>query len=195
VSCTVLKGREPTESRGEYTEDRGEGIKPINFLRESPRIQLLKKHYLWGNITRAEDLMSLVLADSPKRAVEMELNEITKVIIGGAIKVHRELGPGLLESAYQSCLNYELSKTGLNVQQQLSCPLIYHDLSMETGYRLDLLVENKVVVEIKSVETLNDVHAAQILTYMKLTKTPIGLLINFNVLRLVDGLKRFIARK
>jgi GxxExxY protein len=130
-----------------------------------------------------------------QRATEMELNEITKLIIGSAIKVHRELGPGLLESAYQSCLNYELNKAGLNVQQQVSCPLVYQDLFMETGYRLDLLVENKVVVEIKSVEALNNVHTAQVLTYMKLIKAPIGLLINFNVLKLVDGLKRLIARK
>jgi GxxExxY protein len=130
-----------------------------------------------------------------QRATEMELNEITKLIIGSAIKVHRELGPGLLESAYQSCLNYELNKAGLNVQQLVSCPLVYQDLFMETGYRLDLLVENKVVVEIKSVEALNNVHTAQVLTYMKLIKAPIGLLINFNVLKLVDGLKRLIARK
>jgi GxxExxY protein len=130
-----------------------------------------------------------------QRATEMELNEITKLIIGSAIKVHRELGPGLLESAYQSCLNYELNKAGLNVQQQVSCPLVYQDLFMETGYRLGLLVQNKVVVEIKSVEALNNVHTAQVLTYMKLIKAPIGLLINFNVLKLVDGLKRLIARK
>ncbi|HET6994426.1 MAG TPA: GxxExxY protein [Chitinophagaceae bacterium] len=125
----------------------------------------------------------------------MELNEITRTVIGCAVKVHKELGPGLLESAYQSCLNYELGKVGLNIEQQLSCPLIYQDLSMETGYRLDLLVEGKVVVEIKSVETLNEVHTAQVLTYMKLIKAPIGLLINFNVLKLVDGIKRLIARK
>jgi GxxExxY protein len=124
----------------------------------------------------------------------MELNEITKSIIGCAITVHRELGPGLLESAYQTCLNYELNKAGLTVQQQISLPLVYKDLSMETGYRLDLLVERKVVVEIKSIELLNDVHTAQVLTYMKLSGTPMGLLINFNVLKLVDGLRRFIAR-
>lgn len=129
-----------------------------------------------------------------RRATEMELNEITRLIIGCAIKVHRRLGPGLLESAYQECLNYELKKAGLFTQIQLSLPLIYEELSMETGYRLDLLVENKVVVEIKSVESLNDVHAAQVLTYMKLSSASVGLLINFNVLKLVDGIRRFIPK-
>ena len=123
----------------------------------------------------------------------MEFNEITRLIIGCAIKVHRKLGPGLLESAYQTCLNYELKKAGLFTQIQLSLPLIYEELSMETGYRLDLLVE-KVVVEIKSVESLNDVHAAQVLTYMKLSGASVGLLINFNVIKLVDGIRRFIPK-
>src|SRR5262245_58419916 len=103
----------------------------------------------------------------------MEINEITGMIVRCAIKVHRELGTGLLESAYQSCLNYELNEAGLNVQQQLSLPLVYKDLVMEAGYRLDLLVENKIVVEIKSVEALNEIHIAQVLTYLKLTKAPI----------------------
>jgi GxxExxY protein len=124
----------------------------------------------------------------------MEFNEITRLIIGCAIKVHRKLGPGLLESAYQTCLNYELNKAGLNAKNQLSLPLIYEELSMETGYRLDLLVENKVVVEIKSVESLNEVHAAQVLTYMKLSGASVGLLINFNVIKLVDGIRRFIPK-
>ena|SRR5436190_21266630 len=124
----------------------------------------------------------------------MELNKITELIIGCAIEIHIELGPGLLESAYLSCLHYELSKTGLHVQQQLPLPLIYKELRMDIGYRLDLLVESKVVVEIKSVEALNDVHTAQVLTYLKLSHASIGLLINFNVLKLTSGLKRLISK-
>src|SRR5688572_21324669 len=112
----------------------------------------------------------------------MEINKITELIIGCAIKIHKKLGPGLLESTYLTCLCYELDKAGLIVQQQVPLPLIYDDVRMETGYRLDLLVENKVVVEIKSIESLTDVHSAQVLTYMKLSSSPIGLLINFNVL-------------
>lgn len=124
----------------------------------------------------------------------MEINEITKIIIGCAIEVHRKLGPGLLESTYEACLCYELSKAGLNVQQQLPKSLIYKEVHMDIGYRLDMLVENKVVVEIKSVEALTDIHTAQVLTYLKLTNAPIGLLINFNVLKLILGIKRLKAR-
>jgi GxxExxY protein len=125
----------------------------------------------------------------------MELNTITPFIIGCSINVHKELGPGLLESAYLSCLSYELNKAGLHVQQQLGLPLVYKDFQMEVGYRLDLLVEDKVVVEIKSVDALNDVHIAQVLTYLKLSKAPIGLLINFNVLKPTNGIKRLMARQ
>ena len=124
----------------------------------------------------------------------MEINKITEIIIGCAIEVHKKLGPGLLESTYSACLYYELVKAGLYVEQQLTMPLIYKEVHMEIGYRLDFLVENKVVVEIKSIEGLNDVHIAQVLTYLKLSNARVGLLINFNVLKLTDGIKRLIAR-
>ena len=123
----------------------------------------------------------------------MHVNEITRIIIGKAIEVHKKLGAGLLESTYEECLSYELIKSGLHIQRQLGLPLIYDELHLEIGYRLDLLVEKNVVVEIKSVEALCDIHTAQVLTYLKLSGAKIGLLINFNVSKLVNGLKRFIA--
>lgn len=124
----------------------------------------------------------------------MNENDITEKIIGCAIKVHKNLGPGLLESAYQECLFFELKKTGLKVEKEKPLPLIYEEVRLDCGYRLDLLVEDKVVIEIKSVETLNDIHLAQVLTYLKLSNNKIGLLINFNVLQLIKGLKRVINK-
>lgn len=124
----------------------------------------------------------------------MEVNKITESIIGSAIEVHKSLGPGLLESTYLACLSYELSKKQLDVKKQLGLPLVYKEIDLEIGYRLDLLVEDKVVIEIKSVECLTDVHIAQVLTYLKLSNARVGLLINFNVLRLTDGIKRLMAR-
>lgn len=118
-------------------------------------------------------------------------NELSRKIIGCAMKVHTELGPGLLESAYEECLFYEIAQAGLKVDKQKALPLIYYDVKLDAGYRIDLLIENKVVVEIKAVEALNDVHFAQILTYLKLTNCKLGLLINFNVKSLKDGIKRF----
>ena len=122
----------------------------------------------------------------------MELNEITERIIGCAINMHKELGPGLLESAYQECLYFELKNSGLKVKKEIPCPIVYKDVKLDHGYRIDLLVENKVVIEIKTVEGLTDVHEAQILTYMKLGEYPIGLLMNFHVKLLKNGLKRYI---
>lgn len=124
----------------------------------------------------------------------MDIDKITEIIIGKAIEVHRHLGPGLLESTYQTCLFHELTNAGLHVQQQLPLPLIYKDINMEIGYRLDMLVENNIVVEIKSVEALNDIHTAQVLTYLKLSGADIGLLLNFNVTKLVTGIKRLISK-
>lgn len=121
-------------------------------------------------------------------------NEITEKIIGCAIKVHKNLGPGLLESAYQECLFYELKRAGLKVEKEKPLPLIYEEVKLDCGYRLDLLVEDKVIVEIKSVDALNDIHLAQVLTYLKLNNNKIGLLINFNVLQLVKGVKRVINK-
>lgn len=120
---------------------------------------------------------------------------VTAAIIGCAIKVHSSLGPGLLESAYEECLFYELNKSGLKVEKQKPLPLVYEEVKLECGYRADLLVESKVIIEIKSVEALNDVHLAQILTYMKLSKCEVGLLMNFNVTRLKDGIKRVLNNK
>ena len=117
---------------------------------------------------------------------------ITNTIIGLAIDVHRSLGPGLLESAYKDCLFYKLTKEGLKVEQENPMPLIYENVKLDCGYRIDLLVENKVVVEIKSIENINEVHIAQTLTYMKLGTYRLGLLINFNVYLLKDGIKRLI---
>lgn len=122
----------------------------------------------------------------------MSENEISKVIFDSALRVHKNLGPGLLESAYEECLFYELQKRGLNVEKQKPLPLIYEEVKLEIGYRLDLLVENKVVIEIKAVEALNDVHLAQVLTYLKLSDCKLGLLINFNVALIKDGIKRVV---
>ena len=124
----------------------------------------------------------------------MTENQITEKIIGCAIKVHKELGPGLLESAYKECLFYELKQAGLKVENEKALPLIYHEVKLEIGYRIDLLVEDKVVVEIKSVEGLTDVHTAQVLTYLKLNNNKLGLLINFNVSLLKNGIRRLINK-
>jgi len=122
----------------------------------------------------------------------MEDNEITGRIIGAAIDVHKALGPGLLESAYKECLYYKLFQSGLNVVKEKAMPVVFEEVVLECGYRIDLLVENRIVVEIKSVEAINDIHLAQTLTYMKLGNYKLGLLINFNVLILKDGIKRVI---
>ena len=118
--------------------------------------------------------------------------ELTNRIIGTAMKVHDVLGPGLLESSYKECLYYKLKKEGLVVHKEKAMPLVFEDVKLDCGYRIDLLVENKIVVELKSVECLNDVHLAQTLTYLKLGNYKVGLLINFNVVWLKDGIKRVI---
>jgi GxxExxY protein len=122
-----------------------------------------------------------------------EINNLTGSIIGKAIEVHRQLGPGLLESSYRDCLFYELENAGLVVKKEYPVPLIYKEIFLDHGYRIDLLVENKIVVELKTVDAFNDVHFAQILTYMKLGNFNYGLLINFNVCLLHQGIKRFIT--
>jgi GxxExxY protein len=122
----------------------------------------------------------------------MENNEISEKIIGAAIEVHRTLGPGLLESAYQECLIFELKSLGFQVDKEKTLPIIYKEMKLDHGYRIDLLVENKIVLELKTVEFLTDVHTAQILTYLKLGNYPLGLLINFHTKLLKNGLKRYI---
>jgi len=119
-------------------------------------------------------------------------NRLTEKIIGAAIEVHRNLGPGLLESAYQECLLFELKQLGYKVEKEKALPIIYKDIKLDHGYRIDLIVEKTVVIELKTVESLNDVHTAQILTYLKLGNYPLGLLINFHTKLLKNGLKRFI---
>ncbi len=121
-----------------------------------------------------------------------EENKISNIVIGSAIEVHKSLGPGLLESAYQECLEYELKQTGLIVGKEKPMPIIYKEIKLEHGYRMDLLVQSKVVIEIKTVDTILDVHYAQLLTYLRLGNYRLGLLINFNVKLLKEGIKRII---
>ena len=120
----------------------------------------------------------------------MELNEITELIIGSAIKVHSALGPGLLESTYEVCLAHELAKAGLKVESQLGLPVVYDGVRLDAGYRIDLMVEDGVIVELKAVERLLPIHEAQMLSYLKLSGRKIGLILNFNVRLLRDGIKR-----
>ena len=122
----------------------------------------------------------------------MTENEIASMVIGSAIEVHKVLGPGLLESAYKESLFYKLKKEGLLVEKEKPMPLVFEEVKLDCGDRIELLVENKLVIEIKSVEALNDVHLAQTLTYIKLGNYKLGLLINFNVVLLKSGIKRVI---
>ncbi len=118
--------------------------------------------------------------------------ELTNEILKAAFKVHSSLGPGLLESSYKTCLAYELQKEGFYVEKEKPMPLIYEDIKLDIGYRIDLLVEQKAVIEIKTVECFAEVHIAQVLTYMRLSKCKVGLLLNFNTVSLKNGIKRFV---
>src|ERR1700751_1587976 len=122
----------------------------------------------------------------------MEFDELSRNVIGCAIEVHRNLGPGLLESTYRQCLAYELSQAGISFQMEVPLPIRYKGILIDCGYRIDLLVSGDLIIEVKSVETLLPIHQAQILTYMRLAKIPIGLLLNFNVMKLQNGIKRFV---
>jgi GxxExxY protein len=122
----------------------------------------------------------------------MTNEEVFKKVLDCSFKVHSALVPGLLESSYEECLFYELKQSGLLVAKEKPLPLIYHDVKLDIGYRIDILVENKVIIEIKSIDAFNDVHYAQILTYLKLSGCELGLLVNFNVRHLKDGFKRMI---
>jgi GxxExxY protein len=121
-------------------------------------------------------------------------NEISHLIVGGALKVHPALGPGLLESAYEACLQYELIKTGLRVEAQKALPLVYESVKLECGYRIDLLIESKVIIEVKSIEAVADIHFAQVLTYLRLSGLKLALLMNFNVLHMKDGIRRVVNK-
>lgn len=125
----------------------------------------------------------------------MTEDEISNKVIGIAIEVHKALGPGLLESAYKECLFYKIAQTGMTVEKEKAMPLVFEEVKLDCGYRIDLLVEKKFVIEIKSVDALNDVHLAQTLTYLKLGNYKLGLLINFNVVLLKSGIKRVINGK
>ena len=122
-----------------------------------------------------------------------DLNSITGRVIGAAIDVHRALGPGLLESAYEACLAYELTQNGLHVERQKSLPVVYKEVNLNAGYRLDLLVERRIIVELKAVDSLTPLHKAQLLSYLKLSGLNLGLLINFNVQVLKNGIQRVIT--
>ena len=122
----------------------------------------------------------------------MTENEISRIVFDSALKVHKSIGPGLLESAYEECLAHELRKHDLIVAKQKPLPLVYEDIKLEIGYRVDLMIENKVIIEVKSVDSLNDIHTAQVITYLKLSECKLGMLINFNVPLIKNGIKRIV---
>jgi len=122
----------------------------------------------------------------------MSENELSKIIVNSCYQIHKELGPGLFESVYEECLHFELIQQGLSVQRQKELPVIYKSLKMEIGFRTDLIVENKVIVEIKSIETIAPVHQKQLLTYLRLTNLKLGLLVNFNEALIKDGIQRIV---
>jgi GxxExxY protein len=119
-------------------------------------------------------------------------NQISSKVIGACIEVHKQLGPGLLESTYETCLDYELSKLGFDVNRQIALPVVYKNVKLDAGYRIDLLIDNKIILEIKSVDALADIHMAQLLTYLKLKNLELGLLINFNSVKVIDGIRRVV---
>ncbi len=123
-------------------------------------------------------------------AVELECRALTEQIIGSAIKVHKGLGPGLLESAYEACLAHEITKAGLQIERQVALPVAYNGITLDCGYRLDLLVERTVILELKAVEKILPIHEAQLMTYLRLSGLPVGLILNFNVSRMTDGILR-----
>lgn len=122
----------------------------------------------------------------------MNENQLAKIVLDHSFNIHKNLGPGLLESAYESCLYYELSNSGIQIERQKGLPLKYKEVKMDVGYRIDLILENKLIVEIKSVEALADIHLAQTLTYLRLADCKLGLLLNFNVVLLKSGIRRVV---
>ena len=139
----------------------------------------------------------LKMSSQPQRALsrteDLGINKVTQTIIGAAMRVHTALGPGLLESAYETCLVHELHKAGLAVQAQVALPIEYDGVKLDAGYRIDLLVQDLVIVELKCVECFTDVHMAQLLSYLKLSKKNVGLLLNFHVKHLKSGIKRVVT--
>ena len=122
----------------------------------------------------------------------MTENELSNIIIGEAIHVHQQLGPGLLESVYETCLVHRLFKKGIKIETQKPIPLVFEEVRLECRFRCDVLVENKVIIEVKAVDALNDIHLAQVLIYLRLTNVKLGLLMNFNVLKMKDGIRRVV---
>lgn len=148
-------------------------------------IKANNKEYSTGN--------ELVLCEEPfEEYGTLHENEIAEIIRKSAIHVHKNLGPGLLESAYEECLVFTLLKAGLNIKRQFPMPLIFEEVKMDVGYRIDIIVENKVIIEVKAVEAINSVHMAQVITYLKLSGCKLGLLINFHTARVMDGYKRIV---
>jgi len=127
-----------------------------------------------------------------REAIGEETNELSRQVVDAVFQVHKTLGPGLLESVYEACLCHELNKRGINFQRQVVLPVVYDGVEIEAGLRLDLWIENKLIVELKAVEGLHEVHQAQLMTYMKLTDTRLGLLVNFNVPVIKQGIKRIV---
>lgn len=136
----------------------------------------------------------VILSEEPAQAYDMSIeeNRLSKLIINSAYHVHKSLGPGLLESAYEECLSYTLAKQGLRIRRQQGMPLIFEEVKMELGYRTDIIVEDKVIIEVKSVDSITDVHKAQVLTYLRLSGCKLGVLINFNTAQLKEGIKRLV---
>jgi GxxExxY protein len=124
----------------------------------------------------------------------MTENELSRVVVGCAMKVHSALGPGLLESAYEACLQYELMKSGLHAEAQKPLPLVYQSVKLECGYRVDLLVDHKLIIEVKAIESLAEIHFAQVLTYLRLSNLRLALLLNFNVLHMKEGIRRVVNK-
>lgn len=153
---------------------------------------MLKVRRLWGLRGIKFNRKDAKKAQGAQRI--MTENEIAAIIFDASLKIHKHIGPGLLESAYEECLFYELRQNGLLVEKQKAMPFMYNEVRMDVGYRLDLLVENKVVIEVKACEGLTDVHLAQVLTYLKLTNCKLGLLINFNVALLKNGFRRVVNK-
>lgn len=137
-------------------------------------------------------MVSQSYAEKTQNFAEIAENELSRIVIGKAIEVHKSLGPGLLESTYLECLEYELKKDGLKVEKQKAMPIIYKEVELDHGYRMDLLVNDKLVIELKAVDTINDVHKAQLLTYLRLGNYKLGLLINFNTKLLTRGITRIV---
>jgi GxxExxY protein len=121
-------------------------------------------------------------------------NELSHLVVGCALRVHSALGPGLLESAYEACLQFELIKSGLRVEAQKPLPLVYESVKLECGYRVDLLVESKLIIEVTSIEALAEIHFAQVLTYLRLSDLRLALLLNFNVVHMKDGIRRIVNK-